>query len=225
MVEHSDFELMDAALAHQIASAYLPSRWHYYYSRSKLTVDPLYDGVCGALAESKAPVLDLGCGIGLLAHCLRARQLNLPYLGVDNDIGKVQLARHAAAVLNDVSFEVANLANTIPAHRGSVSMLDVMQYLPPPVQQSLLHRACECIAEGAYLIIRTGITDNSWRSKVTLAADVFARAIRWMNTGPKGYPGREDMDRIFAAHGLIAKYQPFWGNTPFNNWLVTATRN
>jgi trans-aconitate methyltransferase len=224
-IEQSYFELMDATLARQIASAYLPSRSHYYYTRSKLTADPLYDGVCAVLAESHAPVLDLGCGIGMLAHCLRAKHLTMPYLGVDNDIGKVQLARRAAGVLNEVSFEVGDLASAVPTHRGSVAILDVMQYLPRHTQQSFLHRACECIGEGAYLVIRTGMTDNSWRSKMTLAADVLGRAIRWMNTGPKGYPDRESMDRIFAAHGLASKYQPLWGNTPFNNWLITAVRN
>jgi trans-aconitate methyltransferase len=215
---------MDTALARQIASTYLPSRWHYHYSRSKLTTDPLYDAVCAALTESRAPVLDLGCGIGLLAHCLRARQLTLPYLGVDNDIGKVQLAMRAAVALDNVRFEVTDLAHAVPAHRGSVAILDVMQYLPPQRQQQLLQRACECIGDGASLVIRTGIADNSWRSRMTHAADMLGRAVRWMNTGPKGYPTRENMDRIFASHGLTARYLPLWGNTPFNSWLVTATR-
>jgi hypothetical protein len=161
----------------------------------------------------------------MLAHCLRARQLTMPYLGVDNDIGKVQLARRAAGVLNDVRFEVGDFADAFPAHRGSVAILDVMQFLPLHAQQPFLHRACECIGEGACLVIRTGMTDSSWRSRMTLTADVFARAIRWMNTGPKGYPSREDMDQIFAAHGLVPKYQPLWGNTPFNNWLITAACN
>lgn len=215
---------MDASLARQIATAYLPSRAHYYYSRSKLSTDPLYDAVCAALIDSEAPILDLGCGIGMLAHCLRARRLNMPYFGVDNDIGKIQRAQRAAELLNDVKFDVADLANAMPAHRGSVTILDLMQFLPLQAQQPFLHRACECIGEGGYLVIRTGLTDNSWRSKMTVGVDVFSRAIHWMNTGPKGYPSREVMDRVFAAHGLIPKYEPLWGNTPFNNWLITAKR-
>jgi trans-aconitate methyltransferase len=215
---------MDVTSARQIANSYLPSRWHYHYSRSKLTTDPLYDGVCTALTGTLAPVLDLGCGIGLLAHCLRARQLTMPYLGVDNDIGKVQIARRAAGVLHNIRFEATNLAREFPAHRGSVVILDVIQYLVPQAQQQFLQRACECIDEGALLVIRTGMADHSWRSRMTVAADMLARAIRWMNTGPKGYPSREGMDRVFAAQGLVPHYQPLWGNTPFNNWLVTAAR-
>src|SRR5690606_26431095 len=54
-----------------IAKAFLPphrvlNRWDYHYIRSKLSTDPLYPGVLRALRGSHAPVLDLGCGLGLL---------------------------------------------------------------------------------------------------------------------------------------------------------------
>src|SRR5690606_36122166 len=73
-----------------ISTAFLPdrllgNRWDYYYSRGKLGSDPLYPGVCDALRGTTAPLLDLGCGLGLLAHALRADVIDLPYRGVDND--------------------------------------------------------------------------------------------------------------------------------------------
>jgi SAM-dependent methyltransferase len=215
---------MSPAYAKQIASAYLPSRRHYYYSRSKLSSDPLYDGVCAALTQSFVPVLDLGCGIGMLAHCLRIRQMNMPYLGVDNDVGKVQLARRSALALTDVKFDVADLATAVPEHRGSVAILDLLQFLPVDAQLPFLHRACECVGEGGRLVIRTGLTDATWRSKVTRAVDVFSRVIRWMNVGPQRYPDRDHMNQVFVSQGLTATYQPLWGRTPFNNWLITAVR-
>src|SRR3546814_1962161 len=59
-----------------LASAFLPphkvrNRWDYHYIRSKLSTDPLYPGALRALRGSTAPVMDLGCGLGLLAHALR----------------------------------------------------------------------------------------------------------------------------------------------------------
>ena len=64
----------DTAL--HIARAFLPknplgNRWDYYYTLAKLRSDPLYPGVLQALRGSDAPLLDLGCGLGLLAHALR----------------------------------------------------------------------------------------------------------------------------------------------------------
>ena len=65
--------------ARTIARAFLPprffgNRYDYFYTLSKLRTDPLYPGVLDALRGSTAPVLDLGCGLGLLAtrgHALR----------------------------------------------------------------------------------------------------------------------------------------------------------
>ena len=49
-----------------IAAHYLPSRYHYWYALSKLAMDPLYAEVRWVFAQSRAVVLDVGCGIGLL---------------------------------------------------------------------------------------------------------------------------------------------------------------
>src|SRR5690606_33465604 len=91
---------LDAATAARIADAFAPPRWHgnrthYFYARAKLRSDPLYRGVVDALRGSDAPLLDLGCGIGLLAHALRAGGVSMPYRGVDNDARKIESARRA----------------------------------------------------------------------------------------------------------------------------------
>ena len=68
----SDGRALDRARAARIAAAYKPAhwfgnRWNYFYSRAKLASDPLYPAVADALRGTSAPLLDLGCGIGLLA--------------------------------------------------------------------------------------------------------------------------------------------------------------
>src|SRR5689334_2354153 len=112
-----------------IANNYLPQRTHYWYVRCKLASDLLYGGVGEALLDTHAPLLDLGCGIGLLAHTLRAQGFTGEYLGVDNDAQKISAARSAAASasLAHVQFECIDLAREeFPAHRGSVALLDVL---------------------------------------------------------------------------------------------------
>ena len=80
-----------------IAQAYLPERQYYWYVRCKLASDPLYAEETVALRDTEAPLLDLGCGIGLLAHALRAQGYTGTYVGIDNDIGKIAAAQAAAA--------------------------------------------------------------------------------------------------------------------------------
>ena len=74
------------------------NRRDYYYSRGKLGSDPLYPGVLGALAPCSLPLLDIGCGLGLLAHVLRQNQRTQPYHGVDIDADKIARAQRAGRV-------------------------------------------------------------------------------------------------------------------------------
>lgn len=222
---------LDRATADAIARAFLPSRWpgnrwHYHYSRTKLGSDPLYPGVVDVLRGSTAPLLDLGCGIGLLAHALRASGIDLSYRGVDNHAAKIAQARRAAgnAGLRDVAFEVVDLAAGLPAHRGSVAILDVLQFVTPQVQGAILDAAIAMLVPGATLVLRTGLDDGSNRARLTRRIDVFSRMLGWMNAGPKRYPDAEALRARFETAGLTSEFTSLSGNTPFNNWRIVATK-
>lgn len=217
--------------ARAIASAFAPQRqsgrrWDYFYSRGKLASDPLYPGVCEALRGSDAPLLDLGCGLGLLAHALRADGIALPYRGVDNDAGKIERARAAAArgALEAVSFDCIDLAGATPHHRGSVAILDVLQFITPEAQARTLDAAIAMLTPGARLVIRTGLDDGGGRARITRAVDVFSRVLGWMNAGPRRYPDADELRARFDAAGLQSQFTALYGRTPFNNWKIVATR-
>ncbi|MFP7722348.1 class I SAM-dependent methyltransferase [Lysobacter sp. A3-1-A15] len=222
--------------ANAIADAFLPerwlgNRWDYYYSRSKLGSDPLYPGVCDALRGTTAPVLDLGCGLGLLAHALRAEGIDLAYRGIDNDAGKIRRARSAVQRrgLADVAFDCIDLAAPdfcwgAIDHRGSVAILDVLQFVPPHAQDRLLDAAVAMLAPGGRLVIRTGLEDGGGRARITRAVDVFSRVLGWMNAAPRQYPSEAALRARFDGAGLVSEFTPLYGNTPFNNWRVVAER-
>jgi SAM-dependent methyltransferase len=214
-----------------IADAFVEPRWpprryHYYYVRGKLASDPLYPGVIAALRGSDAPLLDLGCGIGLLAHALRADGQAIAYVGVDFDAGKIAVANAAAmrAKLDDVAFATCDLLRERPPHRGSVALLDVLQYLPDAVQERLLDDAIAMLVSGSKLVIRSGLQDDSARSRTTGFVDRLANTIGWMRSAPLRYPTREWFERRLADAGLATDFRPLHGRTPFNNWLIVATR-
>jgi len=200
---------------------------HYWYARCKLATDPLYAGVGAALRDTSAPLLDLGCGIGLLAHTLRMQGFSGAYLGVDNDAAKIAAARVAAehAGLDDARFACVDLATeAFPAHHGSVALLDVLQYLPPQAAAELVEHAAACIVPGARLVIRSGLDDADARTRFTRAMDVFSLRIGWMNTAPKRYPKRAELETLLARCGLRAHFAPLSGHLPFNNWLIVGER-
>ena len=217
--------------AHKIACAFLPdwplgNRYHYYYAQAKLRSDPLYPGVCEALRDTRAPVLDLGCGIGLLAHALDQDGIGVRYFGVDNDARKIASARRAAARagLLDAGFETLDLSKALPPHRGSVAILDVMQFFEPARQVAIVDALVGMLDPGAVLVIRTGLDDGSPRARITRAGDFLARGLRWMNAAPRHYPEAAMLRARFEAAGLRSEFTPLYGDTPFNNWRVVAWR-
>ena len=215
-----------------IARAYLDparpfDRHHYYYTLSKLATDPLYDGVCDVLRERDLPVLDIGCGIGLLAQRMRADGIASPYVGTDFDARKIayadagRLRNH----LNDTRFEVGDAAAALPSHSGDVCILDVVQFLPDTASQdALLESAIARVAHAGKLIMRTGLNDGSARAGITVLVDKLSAVWGWMRARPTRYPRLDELQARFERHGLRAEFSPLHGNTPFNNWLVVAER-
>lgn len=221
----------DADTARKIARAFLPAsklgnRYDYYYVQAKLRTDPLYPGVLAALRGSDAPLLDLGCGLGLLAHALHADGRRLAYHGVDIDANKIARARKIATKtgLHDARFEVVDLARGHPGHAGSVAILDVLQYLDADGQRALLGDVIAMLTPGARLVIRSGLGDDSRRGRTTRITDAIAHFAGWMQVLPKCYPTREGLRAQLEGAGLRATFSPLYGATPFNNWLIVAER-
>lgn len=202
-------------------------RHHYYYAKSKLATDPLYGGVTRALSGSTLPILDIGCGIGILLHWLRAAGIESPYVGTDFDARKIAQAVSALARsgLRDAGFEVGDAARGLPPHSGHVCILDVMQFLPDAdAQDRLLDQMITRLAPGGKLVIRTGLNDGSLRARITVAVDRLSKLWGWMRDAPRHYPELDRLKGKFAEHGLRAEFTPFYGKTPFNNWLIVASR-
>ncbi|MBW8823581.1 MAG: methyltransferase domain-containing protein [Xanthomonadales bacterium] len=201
-------------------------RWHSHYARWKLAHDPLYPGVLPLLHDDPHPLLDLGCGIGLLAHVLRNAGATQPYKGVDFDAAKIARARDAATrrQLHDVAFDTVDLSLGVPAHHGSVTILDMLQYLPESLQANVVSGAIACLAPGARLLVRTGLEDASARSRITDVTDRIGHRIGWMRSAPHRYPRREVLTAMLESAGLEVEWQPHLGRNLFNNWLVSARR-
>lgn len=229
MTQTTPIAPLHADSVRRIAAAFAPervwgNRWDQCYTHIKLSTDPLYPGVLHALAGTRAPLLDLGCGLGLLAHTLHEAGLALPYHGVDNDAAKIQRARRIAARngLARARFEQVDLAAGWPVHRGSVAILDVLQYLDSATQHALLQAAAAMVPADGVLVVRSSLADDSARGRTSLRADAWAHRIGWMQFKPRHYPTADSLRSSLETAGMRVQLQPLYGNTPFNNWLLVA---
>ncbi|RYD30827.1 MAG: class I SAM-dependent methyltransferase [Verrucomicrobiaceae bacterium] len=192
-------------------------RW---YVISKMASDPLYDAVFRELAPTSQPLLDVGCGMGVLAFYLRARGWRHRISGLDYDPRKIASARKVADRWGpDTEFNAGDARTGLPDHRGSVTILDILQYFTPDEQRGLLHAAAHRVAPGGRLILRNGLASRNWRSRLTRAGDRLAKATRWMRDHALHYPTADFLDSCLHGAGLTGSLRPLWGRTPFNNWL------
>lgn len=188
-------------------------------------MDPLYDAVFQELDGSDLPLLDLGCGLGLLAFYLRARGLDMPICGLDYDTRKIASAKQVKtpAEWSDIGFSHHDARLGLPEHHGNVSILDILQFFTPDEQAVLLRQAAERVAPGGKLVIRSGLKDESLRFKITVAGDLLAKLSFWMKAAPTHYPVAEDFIRILSPFGET-RITPLHGSTPFNNHLIVLRR-
>jgi len=201
-----------------------PGRWDRNYVASKLRTDPLYTALVEHLRGSDLPLLDLGCGLGLLAFYLRAEGITVPIHGLDYDVRKIDSARRAVGTsgTSGLTFDHHDARSGLPDHHGNVSILDILQFFTPEQQERLLGLAASRVAPGGKLVIRSGLRDDSTRFKITVAGDLLAKATFWMKAAPTHYPTAHDFHRILSPHGEVV-ITPLWGGTPFNNHLVVLT--
>ncbi len=207
----------------------LPGRlWDRFYAPAKLGSDPVYGAVTRELDGTalSLPVLDVGCGIGLLAFYLREAGFTPDVTGFDYDAGKI----HSASGMSERSghrglrFMTGDARSEMPEFSGHVVILDILQFFTQPEQALLLTQAAARVAPGGKLIIRSCLRDDSQRFRVTVAGDWLAKLTFWMKAGPVCYPDRALFESTLGSAGLKVRVEPLWGGTPFNNHLIVAER-
>lgn len=193
------------------------------YVSGKLKHDPVYDAVLARLDPSPRPMLDLGCGVGILPLCLEARGLGREVIGVDLDARKIEQARRAIPDSMNVRFHQQDVRVAVEGFRGDVMMLDVLHYFSDYDQRLLLNQAAVYAAEGM-IVIRDCLRDNSWRYRLTVLQESFSGAIRWLQAQMLNFPTRIMISETLCGHGFVEEVIPLWGRTPFNNYLMVYRR-
>lgn len=211
-----------SALADRIASNF-HSHFLRGYVRSKLSSDPLYAAVAERLRGDDLPVLDIGCGVGLMEFYLRESGYAPPMLGIDHDAAKIREANRIGSRYAAVRFETAD-ARTALVGGSSVLLLDLLHYLRDDQQHALLESIADAVPRGGSVIIRDAIRDGSWRYRFTYAAEAFARLVGWLKGERLNFPRREAVVAPFSARGFAIEVVPLWGRTPFNNYLFVFRR-
>lgn len=211
------------ALADRVAARFR-SRFLRGYVRSKLRTDPLYAAVAERLRGCELPLVDIGCGVGLMAFYLRECGHKAPIVGIDHDESKIQEANRIAATYSGLDFRTGDARDAVFSG-SSLLLLDLLHYFSDEEQAALLCSAARAVPPGGFAIIRDAIRDGSPRYRLTYAAEVFARLTRWLRADRLNFPTRAAIIGPFSGRDFTVEVVPLWGRTPFNNYLFVFRRS
>lgn len=217
-----------SASAHEAAcsraAANFGERWLRSYVGRKLRSDPIFPAAFELLRGSSQPLIDLGCGVGLLAFYLRERDFLEPITGLDRDSRKIARARVVAErTYRDVSFIEQDVCEPIAAS-GNVVLFDLLHYLPPNEQMTLLARLAARVAPTGMLIVRDCPRDGNVRFWLTYLAERFAQSTTWNMKVKLHFPTRDNICQAFDENDFSHNIASLWGRTPFNNHLFVFRR-
>ena len=209
---------MDLEMVAERLAALYEGRALQGYVRWKVRADLAYSAVRDVLHGRNVPLVDVGCGVGLLPLYLREHGHTAPILGIDFDQRKIDVARKAARQYEGVEFVAGDAREPLTKGRD-VILLDILHYFDSASQQTILRNAASA---GEVVVIRQGIRDGSWRYRLTAFVDGLARVLRWMKAEQLNYPTRAEIESAFA--GFDADVRPLWGRMPYNSYLFIFRR-
>ena len=198
------------------------------YARGKLRWDPLFAAAVPLFADSARPLLDIGCGLGLLGQYLRERGIPRAVSSASISDGARSSEAHAA--------RDGRCAR--PRFRGRIGATS----LPPFQRRRRADRraalpAGRIAAAGARRMRRLAcrraacsLIRNVLRD-ASLAISRHGRrrsASRARSAGcasrPVIFRDAKTSNRRSPTLGFDAHVEPLWGRTPFNSYLIVARR-
>jgi SAM-dependent methyltransferase len=222
------------------AVRYQPAgQYAYHYARGKLQRDPVYFSLLEqGLIPDQARVLDLGCGQGILLTLLatageffhlRNRPDNWPLVprglrlrGIDvqpKAVRRARIALGAAASIVHADLPAAEFANS-----DVIVLLDVLHYLSPAAQETVLARAAEALLAGGALILRVADPESGMRTALTRHGDRIASLLRGELWGAYHLRPVGQWTSLLESLGLQVQAMPMSQGTPFANVLLIAKR-
>ncbi len=229
----------DGALRAAAAAPYRRAgRFAYHFARGKLRGDPVYRELLrSGLLRDRPSILDLGCGQGLIAACLLAaadseRHGTWPHgwapaprpasiRGIECRPRPVARARRAFG--ERVEIREGDIRTADFGRADAVLLLDVMQYLAPGCQRSVLCRARAALSERGVLLLRIGAAQAGWRFLATRLADQCVLALRGQWSFTQHFRSTVEWRALLADCGFGSEIMPMSEGTPFANVLIVAT--
>jgi len=194
-----------------------------YYALAKYRMDPCYRALAARIPAGSS-VVDLGCGLGMLAVLLGELGQGRQALGIDWDEAKVAAGQVAAAGLPAVTLQRADAREFVVPPCEVVTIVDVLHYYEPAVQTAILARAAAALRPGGLLLVRETDPARAGGARLTRSIERLMVRLGW-NRGPTVYYRPiEALHADLRALGLSSSQVEVAGATHPGNVLLCAQK-
>jgi SAM-dependent methyltransferase len=225
--------LIDAASRPYLAAG----RYASYFARNKLRHDPVFIALLrSGRIPDRAQVLDLGCGQAILASLMLAAQARfeaglwpaewaappsaLQLHGIESERKAAQRAQITLG--NRATIRIADLRD-VPLPEADVAVLiDVLHYLEPDAQVSLLARVAQSLRGGGLLVLRVADLSAGWRFHAGKAADRFGSLLTAQAVPRHYHRPIDEWLHLLDTLGFQPSVEPNAAGKSFANVLVWA---
>ena len=151
-----------------------------WYMRIKTRVEKNYK-VFDELLPGSGSILDIGCGYGFLSHMLSFTAAERQVKGIDYDADKVAVANHCFSKRSVVNFEAADVTTFEMHSYDGIVMSDVLHYLAPEDQETVLKRCLASLKPGGVFILKDGDKELESRHKGTMMTEIISTKFTGFN--------------------------------------------
>jgi len=133
------------------------------------------------LLPAEGMILDLGCGYGYITYMLMLTSTERRLTGVDFDEEKITVAQNGYLKNKRIEFVCDNATNYPKAQCDGILLGDLLHYLPPEKQQSLIKSCMENLNPGGVLLIREGNAELDHRHRRTRLSEFYSTRVMNFN--------------------------------------------
>ena len=144
-----------------------------WYLRVKIRKEGDYQAFHELLPQ-RGRILDIGCGYGFMSYMLQFAASEREIIGFDHDEEKIAVANHCFSRNPRIHFVTCDIGQMQVVSADAMILCDVLHYLEPREQETLVQRCIQALRPGGVLIIRDGDCDLKKRHRVTRMTEFFS---------------------------------------------------
>ncbi|MEI7499424.1 MAG: MMPL family transporter [Bacteroidota bacterium] len=152
-----------------------------WYMRVKLKLENNYE-IYNQLMPVKGEILDLGCGYGFISYMLMFTGDERRITGVDFDSEKIKVANNCFSKNSRINFAFSDVSDYKITPKEGFLLCDVLHYLSPARQESLLRNCFSNLNPGGTILIREANSELENRHKKSQLTEFLSTRIGFNKT-------------------------------------------